>query len=43
MRDVVTIAPLAGDPGLICYECPKCGHVTSEIVEPHADEPNSRR
>jgi hypothetical protein len=29
MKDVVTIAPLAGDPGLIAYECPDCGHLTS--------------
>ena len=34
MKDVVTIAPNAGDPGLIAYECPKCGYVTSELYHP---------
>jgi hypothetical protein len=34
MKDVVTIAPSAGDPGLIAYECPKCGYVTSELYYP---------
>jgi hypothetical protein len=24
MNDVVTIAPLLGEPGLIAYECPRC-------------------
>jgi hypothetical protein len=33
MEDVVTIAPVAGDPGLIAYECPKCHHVTSVLVD----------
>jgi hypothetical protein len=32
MKDVVTIAPLAGDPGLIAYECPRCGHLMSVLV-----------
>jgi predicted RNA-binding Zn-ribbon protein involved in translation (DUF1610 family) len=32
MKDVVTIAPLASEPGLIAYECPNCGHVTSVLV-----------
>jgi DNA-directed RNA polymerase subunit RPC12/RpoP len=35
MKDVVTIAPLAGDPGLIAYECPDCGHLTSVLVPPN--------
>ncbi len=34
MKDVVTIAPVAGEPGLVAYECPACGHVTSVIVPP---------
>jgi energy-coupling factor transporter ATP-binding protein EcfA2 len=35
MKDVVTIAPLGGDPGLIAYECPDCGHLTSVLVPPN--------
>lgn len=35
MKDVVTIVPVAGEPGLIGYECPNCGCVTSEILPPH--------
>ena len=35
MKDVVTISPLAGDPGLIAYECPECGHLTSVLVPPN--------
>ena len=34
MKDVVTIAPLAGDPGLRAYECPNCGHLTSVLIPP---------
>ena len=29
MEEVVRIAPLQNDPGLIAYECPSCGYVTS--------------
>jgi hypothetical protein len=29
---VVTIAPVAGEPGLVAYECPNCRHVTSVLV-----------
>lgn len=32
MKDVVTIAPLADEPGLIAYECPNCGHLTSVLI-----------
>jgi predicted RNA-binding Zn-ribbon protein involved in translation (DUF1610 family) len=28
---VVTIAPTASEPGLIAYECPNCGYVTSVL------------
>jgi predicted RNA-binding Zn-ribbon protein involved in translation (DUF1610 family) len=34
MKDVVTIAPVAHENGLVAYECPKCGHVTSVLVPP---------
>jgi hypothetical protein len=35
MDEVVSIAPLIGEPGLIGYECPKCGYVTSVLVQPN--------
>ena len=31
MKDVVTIAPVAHENGLVAYECPKCGHVTRRV------------
>jgi hypothetical protein len=34
MTDIVTIAPLLHAPGLIAYECPKCGYVTSVVLPP---------
>ena len=34
MDEVVTIAPLADQPGLIGYECPDCSYVTSVILQP---------
>jgi hypothetical protein len=35
MDEVVRIAPLIGEPGLIGYECPKCAYVTSVVVQPN--------
>ena len=34
MDEVLSIAPLAGEPGLIAYECPNCGYVTSVLIHP---------
>jgi predicted nucleic acid-binding Zn ribbon protein len=34
MVDVVSIAPLGDEPGLIAYECPQCGYVTSVLQQP---------
>jgi hypothetical protein len=34
MDEVVRIAPLAHEPGLIGYECPACCYVTSVILQP---------
>jgi hypothetical protein len=31
MQEIMRIAPLRNEPGLIAYECPSCGKVTSEI------------
>jgi hypothetical protein len=33
MQEIVSIAPLGREPGLIAYECPACGHVTSVLQE----------
>jgi hypothetical protein len=34
MSEILTIAPTLHDQGLIAYECPKCGYVTSVLLEP---------
>jgi hypothetical protein len=36
MNDVVSIVPIAGELGLIAYECPKCGYVMSVLQEPQS-------
>jgi hypothetical protein len=41
MKDIVTIAPLGDEPGLVAYECPKCGSVTSVLQYPRRHHPNS--
>jgi hypothetical protein len=33
MKDVVRIAPAQNDPGLIAYECPSCGYLTSVLID----------
>jgi len=30
----VSLAPVAGEPGLIAYECPNCAYVTSVLQQP---------
>jgi hypothetical protein len=32
MEEVVRIAPVGNEPGLIAYECPSCRHVTSVVT-----------
>ena len=39
MDEIVRIRPVAGEPGLIAYECPACGYVTS-VLQPK--EPGSQ-
>jgi hypothetical protein len=34
MDEVVRIAPLGDEPGLIAYECPSCNYVTSMFWQP---------
>jgi hypothetical protein len=38
MKDVVWIAPVQDDPGLIAYECPSCGYVTSVLIAPQSGD-----
>ena len=32
MDELLRIAPTNHDQGLIAYECPSCGHLSSELV-----------
>jgi hypothetical protein len=32
MREIMRIAPLRDEPGLIAYECPACEKLTSEFL-----------
>jgi transposase-like protein len=41
MKEVVRIAPVQSDPGLIAYECPSCGYVTSVLISPKDGEAGS--
>jgi len=34
MDELLSIAPSLNDKGLVAYECPSCGCVTSVLVEP---------
>jgi hypothetical protein len=41
MDDVVRIAPLVSEPGLIGYECPACSYVTSVLLQPLKANPKA--
>ena len=43
MDEVVRIAPLAGEPGLIGYECPACFYVTSVLIQPKERDSQAQR
>src|SRR6266478_7787047 len=43
MDEVVSIAPVISEPGLIGYECPNCVYVTSVLVQPQGGGPHSPR
>ena len=43
MKDVVWIAPVQNDPGLIAYECPSCGYVTSVLIGPQSGDQGKDR
>jgi uncharacterized Zn finger protein len=34
MQEVLRIASVQTGPGLIAYECPSCGYVTSDLTPP---------
>jgi hypothetical protein len=38
MKEVVWIAPVQNDPGLIAYECPSCSYVTSVLIAPQSGD-----
>ena len=40
MIEVVTIAPVAHEPGLMAYECPERGYLMS-VLTPTDDKPSS--
>jgi hypothetical protein len=42
MKDVVRIALVQGDPGLIAYECPSCGYVTSVLIDYQPDNESKK-
>jgi hypothetical protein len=31
MKDIVTIAPLGDEPGLVAYECSRCRYITCRL------------
>ena len=37
MKEVVWIAPVQNDSGLIAYECSSCGYVTSVLIAPRSE------
>jgi hypothetical protein len=43
MPEVVTIAPMGRQPGLVAYECPKCGYVTSVLALSATSHPTARQ
>jgi transposase-like protein len=43
MPEVVTIAPMGRQPGLVAYECPKCAYVTSILALSATSHPMVRR
>jgi transposase-like protein len=34
MNEVLRIAPIQEEPGLVAYECPSCNYVTSVLLPP---------
>jgi hypothetical protein len=43
MPEVVTIAPMGRQPGLVAYEYPKCAYVTSVLALSATTHPTVRR
>jgi hypothetical protein len=38
MKEVVWITPIQNDPGLIAYECPACGYLSSVLIDCQPDD-----
>jgi predicted nucleic acid-binding Zn ribbon protein len=36
MQEIVSIAPTVNEPGLVAYECRRCGHKTSVLQQADA-------
>lgn len=36
MHEILSIAPTPKEPGLVAYECRRCGHKTSVVQAAHA-------
>lgn len=34
MDELLSIAPVLNERGLVAYECPRCGYVSSVLIEP---------
>jgi hypothetical protein len=34
MEEILTILPVVHEKGLIAYECPKCGYLSSLLIDP---------
>jgi transposase-like protein len=37
MKEVLSIAPVQSDPGMVVYECPSCGYLTSVLTPPRPE------
>jgi hypothetical protein len=43
MNEVLWIAPVQTDPGLIAYECPSCRYVTSVLTPSDLQPPGKQQ
>jgi len=38
LRELVRVEPFGTEQGLITYECSRCGHLISDVIEPPAKQ-----